>query len=109
MPTPPVKPTWTTRAAEAIAQIIRCRIESGELRFGLRLPSQREMAAEHGVADRVITQAIRMLRDTGHVETKPRGQGVRLQASYVREPEHWNTPQTGPSGESDPPTRLPPA
>jgi DNA-binding GntR family transcriptional regulator len=57
-----------------VADHIATRIEAGEYEPGSRLPPERDLAAEYGVAYNTLRQAISMLRDRGLVVTL-RGHG----------------------------------
>lgn len=48
-----------------LADYIAARIEAGELRPGARLPAERDMAAEYGVAYLTVRRAARELRERG--------------------------------------------
>lgn len=55
----------------AVAGHIAARIEAGELRPGARLPGERELAPEYGVALGTARRAVQELRDRGLVVTLP--------------------------------------
>jgi GntR family transcriptional regulator len=61
-----------------LADILRERIKSGELKSGERIPSVHDLVIETQLADATIRKAVRVLRDEGLVKTAP-GRGV-----YVR-------------------------
>ncbi len=52
-----------------VAAVLRARIERGEITS--RLPGERPLAAEFGVAVATIRKAISLLRDEGIVRTEP--------------------------------------
>jgi DNA-binding GntR family transcriptional regulator len=54
-----------------VAGHLRLRIEAGELRAGAKLPGERELAAEYGVAIGTARRAVQDLRDRGLVQTLP--------------------------------------
>ncbi|GAA2242725.1 hypothetical protein GCM10010145_06310 [Streptomyces ruber] len=54
-----------------VADHIATRIASGELRPGARLPGERDLGAEYGVAYLTARRAIRELREHGLVVTLP--------------------------------------
>ena len=54
-----------------VADHIEARIRSGELASGARLPGERDLAAEYGVALGTARRAISELRDRGLVVTLP--------------------------------------
>jgi DNA-binding GntR family transcriptional regulator len=56
---------------EAVAQHITARIEAGDLSAGARLPGERDLAAEYGVALMTARRAIKDLRERGLVRTLP--------------------------------------
>ena len=56
---------------EAVATHIAARIEAGDLPPGARLPGERDLAAEYGVALMTARRAIRDLRERGLVRTLP--------------------------------------
>ncbi|NJP31529.1 winged helix-turn-helix domain-containing protein [Micromonospora thermarum] len=64
---------------ERIANEIRDRIRSGDLKAGDKLPSISELCAHYGVSTQVIRSAMLILRAEGLVEGH-QGRGV-----YVRE------------------------
>ncbi|MEV4271914.1 winged helix-turn-helix domain-containing protein [Micromonospora aurantiaca (nom. illeg.)] len=64
----------------ALAEILRERITSGQLRPGDRVPSERDLSQTYGVSGITARAAVRQLRDEGLAEAV-RGRGV-----IVREP-----------------------
>ena len=56
---------------EAVAAHITARIEAGELPPGGRLPGERDLATEYGVALMTARRAIKNLRERGLVRTLP--------------------------------------
>lgn len=52
-----------------VADHIAARIAAGELQPGTRLPAERDLAAEYGVAYDTIRRATAMLRDRGLILT----------------------------------------
>jgi GntR family transcriptional regulator len=55
----------------AVAEHITARIEAGDLPPGARLPGERDLAAEYGVALMTARRALRDLRERGLVRTLP--------------------------------------
>lgn len=55
----------------AIADHVEARIKNGELPKGSRLPAERDLAEEYGVALGTIRRATQELRDRGLVVTVP--------------------------------------
>jgi len=68
-----------------IANIIRRRIESGELQPERPIPSEAQIMQEFGVARATARHAAELLRDEGLVVKVP-GRGT-----FVRKPEDWHT------------------
>jgi len=56
---------------EAVAAHIAARIEAGDLPPGGRLPGERDLATEYGVALMTARRAIKDLRERGLVRTLP--------------------------------------
>lgn len=56
---------------EAVAAHITARIEAGDLPAGGRLPGERDLASEYGVALMTARRAIKDLRERGLVRTLP--------------------------------------
>jgi DNA-binding GntR family transcriptional regulator len=73
MPVPPFDPDAGLPAYVYIrvADHIEARIRAGELRSGARLPGERELAREYGVALGTVRRAMEALRDRGAVMTLP--------------------------------------
>ena len=67
---------------EEVAEAIEAAIRDGRLPVGSRLPGERDLAAEHGVAVVTARRAVAELRDRGIVATLP-GKGTFV----IREPE----------------------
>ncbi|MBB4935338.1 DNA-binding GntR family transcriptional regulator [Lipingzhangella halophila] len=64
----------------AVADHIAARIESGELRTNARLPSERVLAEEYGVAYLTVRRAMQELRERGLIVT------VHGKGTFVAEP-----------------------
>jgi len=54
-----------------LADYMQEQIKAGDLRPGARLPAERDLAAEHGVALGTARKAVRVLRDRGLVVITP--------------------------------------
>ncbi len=68
---PPARTSPRRRSlAEGIVDILSARIRSGDLPPGMRLPTEPEMTAEHGVSRTVVREAISRLQAAGLVETR---------------------------------------
>jgi GntR family transcriptional regulator len=66
-----------------IADILRERIISGELRPRLPIPSEPALMGEFGVARDTARKAVRVLREEGYVTT------LKGMGSFVRDEEDW--------------------
>src|SRR5919201_2291520 len=62
-----------------LAALLRARINSGELAVGQRLPSEKDLQDEYGMARETIRKAVGLLRSEGLVEVRE-GHGT-----YVRQ------------------------
>lgn len=77
MAKPPVK-------AQQLAAELSEQIRSGALAPGAWLPSERQLADEHGLGRSTVRQAVQMLADAGFVEQKDKaGAQVRVQSAEV--------------------------
>ncbi|MFM9585807.1 GntR family transcriptional regulator [Streptomyces caniscabiei] len=68
---PPIDPTKIAYVYMQLADHIAERIAKGDLRPGARLPGERDLAAEYGVAHLTVRRATRELRERGLVVTLP--------------------------------------
>ncbi|MEU4831930.1 GntR family transcriptional regulator [Streptosporangium sp. NPDC023615] len=68
---------------QKIAADIQRRIQAGELHPNRRVPSEKELMQEHGVAKATVRQAMAFLRDQGWVFT------VSYRGTYVSPVEDW--------------------
>ncbi len=69
--TSPVDPTRAAYVYMQVADHLATRITAGELRRGARLPGERDLAEEYGVAIGTARRAIQELRDRGLLITLP--------------------------------------
>ncbi|WP_413757638.1 GntR family transcriptional regulator [Streptomyces sp. MMBL 11-3] len=67
----PIDPTKIAYVYMQMADHIEARIGAGELQPGARLPGERDLAAEYGVAHLTARRATRELRERGLVVTLP--------------------------------------
>ncbi len=71
--------------SRTIAEAIRSQIESGELRPGEKLPSERDLASTYGTARNTAREAVRLLADAGLVITdQGKGSFVRPNTPLIR-------------------------
>lgn len=54
-----------------VADHLQARIEAGDLAPGARLPGERELATEYGVALGTVRRAMQEMRERGRVVTTP--------------------------------------
>jgi DNA-binding GntR family transcriptional regulator len=66
---PAIDPSAPKLIYEQVADHITARIESGGLAPGARLPAERDMATEYGVAYDTIRRATALLRERGLIIT----------------------------------------
>jgi DNA-binding GntR family transcriptional regulator len=64
----------------AVADHIEARVRTGELQPGARLPAERDLAQEYGVAYLTLRRAAQMLRERGLIVT------VHGRGTYVADP-----------------------
>ncbi|WP_341717530.1 GntR family transcriptional regulator [Micromonospora sp. FIMYZ51] len=74
-----IDPRLHTPVYVQLADLLRTRIEAGELSPGSALPSEARLTQEHGIGREAVRMAISLLRSEGLVRT------VRGHGSYVRE------------------------
>ena len=66
---PAIDPNAPKLVYEQVADHIDARIQSGELAPGARLPAERDLATEYGVAYDTIRRATALLRERGLILT----------------------------------------
>ncbi|MGV9600787.1 GntR family transcriptional regulator [Streptosporangium sandarakinum] len=77
---PPFEPGPAQYTYVALADHIALRIRGGDLNPGARLPGERDLAAEYGVAVGTVRRAVAELRDRGLVVTLP------AKGTFITEP-----------------------
>ena len=76
----------SARLYEQIVEQIESQVLSGKLRYGDRLPTERELAAQFGVSRTAVREAVKALREKGLVQSQ-QGRGTFITdgtASSVR-------------------------
>lgn len=74
-----------------LVDALRGRISSGELAAGDTLPTQPEIAAQHGMSATTVKAALKLLKEEGLVSSRPgvgvyvRGESPRIRISYLHE------------------------
>lgn len=61
-----------------VADVLRERIRTGELKAGERMPTQAQLAEEFGVERATVRQALRIMRDEGLLADESRGSPSRV-------------------------------
>ncbi|WKK26783.1 winged helix-turn-helix domain-containing protein [Streptomyces olivoreticuli] len=69
--TSPVDPTKAAYVYMQVADHVAAQIDAGVLGSGARLPGERDLAEEYGVAIGTIRRAVQELRDRGLLVTLP--------------------------------------
>jgi DNA-binding GntR family transcriptional regulator len=77
------RPTDQMPLYQKIATDISARIQSGDLRPDRRIPSEKQLMKEYGVAKATVRQAVARLREQGWVFT------VSQRGTYVSPPNDW--------------------
>jgi DNA-binding GntR family transcriptional regulator len=86
-----VDPRGSAPIYQRIAAELRARIESGELPPGAKLPTEQDLAGDHGVTRATARQAVQLLVNEGLVVSeRPRGHFVRrIERRVYRPQEEW--------------------
>jgi DNA-binding LacI/PurR family transcriptional regulator len=71
------KPAGGGRTASGLADLLRTEIESGEIRAGRFMPSEREVSRARGVSKMTVRRAMKVLEGEGLIAAEPR-QGYRV-------------------------------
>lgn len=69
MTVPPFRPSPLRLMYVQVAEHIAARIRAGEFQPGHRLPPEREMAGEYGVAYNTMRKSMEILRERGLIVT----------------------------------------
>lgn len=64
---PPWEPTRLRLLYEQVAEHIAARIDAGDLQRGQRLPQQKDLASEYGVAYHTVRAAVKLLEERGYL------------------------------------------
>ena len=81
MEVPPFEPDELRLIYQQVAEHVAARIEAGDLKAGQRLPPERDLATEYGVAYHTMRRAMAVLRERKLIVTM-HGRGT-----YVVPPE----------------------
>lgn len=95
------RPVTSTTLAQAVADHLRTLIHSGEVGPGGRLPPERELAEQLGVARISLREAIKQLRNEGYVEVR-RGATGGTYVTHLDQPAAaWQARMRTQTGEID--------
>ncbi|MEV6151741.1 winged helix-turn-helix domain-containing protein [Nonomuraea sp. NPDC052129] len=81
-----IDPSADRPVYKQLADLIRARIEQGELRPGQRLPAESDYVAEFGISRDSVRRAMAVLRGEGLIVTQLRGSRVRDAGEAVTVP-----------------------
>ncbi|MBC3193383.1 FadR family transcriptional regulator [Pseudonocardia sp. C8] len=91
----------STTLAQAVADHLRKLIHRGEVAPGERLPAERELAEQLGVARISLREAIKQLRADGYVEVRRGASGGTYVTELRRPAEAWRARMRAQVGEID--------
>ena len=91
----------STTLAQAVADHLRMRIHRGDVSPGERLPAERDLAEQLGVARISLREAIRQLREDGYVEVRRGSTGGTYVTELRRPAEAWRSRMREQAGEMD--------
>lgn len=91
----------STSLTQAVADHLRMRIHRGDVSPGERLPAERELAEQLGVARISLREAIRQLREDGYVEVRRGSTGGTYVTELRRPAEAWRARMRDQAGEID--------
>lgn len=86
---------------QGVAEHIRAMIHRGEVGPGDRLPAERDLAEELGVARMSLRDAIKTLQTEGYVEVRRGARGGTFVTELQRPAEEWRMRMRAQSGEID--------
>jgi GntR family transcriptional regulator len=74
-PRPALDPAAREPLYEQLAALIRAQIMSGEIPAGRAVPSMKTLTQEHGISNRTVDSAMKVLKAEGLIETET-GKGL---------------------------------
>jgi len=87
---------------QAVAEHLRTLIHRGEVGPGDRLPAERELAEQLGVARISLREALKILQDEGYVQVRRRGALGGTYVTELQQPvERWRARMRDQAGEID--------
>lgn len=91
----------STTLTQSVAEHLRNLIHRGEFGPGDRLPAERELAEQLGVARMSLRDAIKTLQDDGYVEVRRGARGGTFVTELQRPLENWRARMRKQTGEID--------
>lgn len=84
-PAAPAAPLVTQSLSDRLAVLLSAQVESGALRPGDRLPTEQQLAAQHGVSRTVVREAVHQLKSRGLLLSR-QGSGVFVAVPSENQP-----------------------
>lgn len=85
LPAAPAAPLVTQRLSDRLAALLSAQVENGTLRPGDRLPTEQQLAAQHGVSRTVVREAVHQLKSRGLLLSR-QGSGVFVAVPALNQP-----------------------
>jgi GntR family transcriptional regulator, transcriptional repressor for pyruvate dehydrogenase complex len=85
VPATPAAPLVTQRLSDRLAVLLSAQVENGALRPGDRLPTEQQLAAQHGVSRTVVREAVHQLKSRGLLLSR-QGSGVFVAVPAENQP-----------------------
>lgn len=82
---PGAQPLVTERLSDRLASLLAAQVESGALQPGDRLPTEAQIAVQHGVSRTVVREAVHQLKSRGLLRSR-QGSGVFVAVPPVNQP-----------------------
>ncbi|WP_214366827.1 FadR/GntR family transcriptional regulator [Pseudonocardia sp. H11422] len=96
-----VRAVTSLTLTQAVAEHLRHLIHRGEVGPGDRLPAERELAEQLGVARISLREALKILQDDGYVQVRRGAQGGTYVTELRQPVERWRARMKTQSGEFD--------
>lgn len=95
------RPVTSVTLTQAVAEHLRRMIHRGDVAPGERLPAERELAEQLGVARLSLREALRTLREDGYLEVRRGASGGTYVTGLSRPAEAWRHRMRERAGEID--------
>lgn len=82
---PAAAPLVAQRLSDRLAALLAAQVEQGALRPGDRLPTEQQLAAQHGVSRTVVREAVHQLKSRGLLNSR-QGSGVFVAPPAANQP-----------------------